>query len=547
MLRKLHIENFALIHELSLSFDTGLTVLTGETGSGKSILLGALGLVLGDRSNTSNIRHGANKCNVEALFQSEFVSKKLPSWELEPLKSGEINIRREISSSGRSRAFINDSQVSQSTLNAIGSLLVDLHGQDETRALLDRTTRLELLDDFGGHLKIRDFYRSEYSAWRTASAELDKLKARASKPQSDVDYLRFQVLDLKDLGLSTTDWDEMKEEHATLSHATELASGLNNTHIVLSQFDFNSAIKSFETISHYNKAAKELLDRLKSSKIELDDISDETIRLSDNISFDQSRFTVIEDKMDGLSRALHKHNVSTPKELLSILDGLTNQIDEVLGLKDEIIKASSKLDLLKLNMLQAGKGLTSARTVGGKNLLELVHKELGPLKLKDVKMDWVFSNASIPDLMGVEEVEVMFSANPGSPQQALALVASGGEKSRIMLAFKAAMATKKTVPTIVLDEIDSGVSGDVASRMADTMKKMAIGQQVFSVTHLAQVAALGDNHIAVSKETNTENAKTIAVYLDGEERNEAIASILSGSAITDEARAQAKVLRSQNL
>ena len=545
MLRKLHIENFALIHELSLSFDNGLTVLTGETGSGKSILLGALGLVLGDRSNTSNIRHGADKCLVEAVFHSDFVSERLSSLEVEPQASGEINIRREISSSGRSRAFINDSQVSQSTLNEIGSLLVDLHGQDETRALLDRATRLELLDDFGGHFQTRDFYRSEFSAWRTASAELDKLKARASKPQSDVDYLRFQVSDLEELCLSTTDWQEIRGEHETLKHATELASGLHDAHTALTQFDFNSAIKSLETISEYNKEAKELLERLQSSKIELDDISDETVMLSDRISFDQTRFTVIGDKMNGLSHALHKHNAASTPELLSILDGLRNQIDEVLGLKDDIIKASEKLTMLKLKMIQAGEDLTSARAIGGGELLKLVHKELAPLKLKDVKMDWIFSNAPTPDLMGVEEVELMFSANPGSPQQALALVASGGEKSRVMLAFKAAMATRKTVPTIVLDEIDSGVSGDVASRMADTMKKMSVGQQVFSVTHLAQVAAVGDQHLEVSKETNTQNSQTIAVYLDGEERTEAIASILSGSAITDEARAQAKVLRSR--
>ena len=545
MLRKLYIENFALIHELSLSFDNGLTVLTGETGSGKSILLGALGLVLGDRSNTSNIRHRADKCLVEAVFHSDLVSERLSSWEVEPLGSGEINIRREISSSGRSRAFINDSQVSQATLNEIGSLLVDLHGQDETRALLDRATRLELLDDFGGHIKTRDFYRSEFSAWRTATVYLEKLKARASKPQSDVDYLRFQVSDLEELGLSTTDWEVIKEEHETLKHATELASGLHDTHAALTQFDINTALKALETISEYNKAAKELLTRLQSSKIELDDISDEAMRLSDNISFNQSRFTVIEDKLDDLSNALHKHNATSPTELLSILDGLRNQIDEVIGLKDDIIKATEKLNLLKTNMLFAGEELTSARDIGGRSLLELVHKELAPLKLQDVKMDWVFSSATTPDLMGVEEVELMFSANPGSPQQALALVASGGEKSRVMLAFKAAIATRKTVPTIVLDEIDSGVSGDVASRMADTMKKMAVGQQVFSVTHLAQVAAIGDQHLEVSKETNTHNAKTIAVYLVGEERNEAIASIISGSAITDEARAQAKVLRSR--
>jgi DNA repair protein RecN (Recombination protein N) len=546
MLTRLHIEDFALIDELDITFNDGLTVVTGETGSGKSILLGALGLALGDRAATTSVSHGAERCTVEATFKSSFVSSALNSWDLDPLPSNEIHIRRELTSSGRSKAFINDSQTSVAILKEIGSLLVDLHGQDETRALMERSTRLDLLDGFGGHNTIRDSYIAAYSGWRTALQKLSDLEAIASKPQSDVDYLQFQVEELVELELSSTDWTELEEEFITLSNATELAREFNNTFESLEELELGTAIRSLESINQFSKQASDLLERLNSSKLELQDIAEEASKLAESVHFDSNRFSFVEDKIDGLKKAMQKHRVNSSEELTALLRQLELQIESASDLEASIEKAKAQLHTEHTLMIVAGEALKSAREACGKELLSVVHEELTPLKLTEVKIDWAFSDATSPDLLGIEDVELMFSANPGAPQHPLVQIASGGEKSRIMLAFKAAIATRKTVPTIVLDEIDTGVSGDVASRMALTMKKMAHTQQVFSVTHLAQVAALGDHHIEVTKTTADSKANTSAYFLSGEECTEAIARMLSGSTITEEARAQARVLRTSN-
>ena len=546
MLKSLHIKNYALINELKLDFDGGLTVVTGETGSGKSILLGALGLALGDRATSSSVRHGSTVCSVDATFHSEEISAKLIEWEIDPTPSSSIHIRREVTSSGRSKSFINDSQSSVGTLKEVGSLLVDLHGQDETRALLERETRLDLLDGFGLHFEIRDSYRASYAGWRSAESKLAELEAIAAKPQSDVNYLQFQLDELDELSLSNTNWEELEEEVLSLKNSTELASGFNGVYEGLSESNLGEVIKTLESISSYSSSAKELLARIRSCKIEIEDIASEASSLSENTHFDPEQSAILDDKLDGLKRALLKHRLNTPKELISLQSSLQLQIESANNLEGAIDKAKDLVLETKAKMMVAGEALKTAREKCSVELLQLVHQELKPLKLSDVQIDWTFTEANSPDLNGIEDVELLFSANPGSPQQPLTQIASGGERSRVMLAFKAAVATKNSVPTIVLDEIDTGVSGDVASRMATSMKTMSKKQQVFSVTHLAQVAALGDSHLEVTKETSSKDSKTHAQFLSGDHSIEAIAKMLSGSNITEEARAQARVLRSSN-
>ncbi|MAO46399.1 MAG: hypothetical protein CL823_04545 [Crocinitomicaceae bacterium] len=546
MLKSLHIKNYALINELKLDFDGGLTVVTGETGSGKSILLGALGLALGDRATSSSVRHGSTVCSVDATFHSEEVSAKLIEWEIEPTTSCLIHIRREVTSSGRSKSFINDSQTSVSTLKEVGSLLVDLHGQDETRALLERETRLDYLDKFGLHFEIRDSYRASYGGWRSAERKLAELESIAAQPQSDVNYLQFQLVELDELCLSNTNWEELEEELLSLKNATELASGFNWVYESLSQSNLGEVIKTLESISSYSSSAKELLERIRSCKIEIEDIASEANSLSENTYFDSEKSAILEEKLDGLKRALLKHRLNTPEELIRLQSSLQLKIESANNLEGAIDKAKDLVLDTKAKMMVAGEALKTAREKCGVELLKLVHQELKPLKLPDVQIDWTFTEANSPDLNGIEDVELLFSANPGSPQKPLTQIASGGERSRVMLAFKAAVATKNSVPTIVLDEIDTGVSGDVASRMATSMKAMSKKQQVFSVTHLAQVAALGDSHLEVTKETSSKDSKTQAQFLSGDHSIEAIAKMLSGSNITKEARAQARVLRSSN-
>ena len=549
MLTRLHIENFALISEITLELEDGLTVLTGETGSGKSILLGALGLVIGERGNVSNIRKGAKLCVVEAVFSDKTISKSLTHLDIES-RGSEIYIRREINSTGRSRAFINDSQVSIVDLKSLGRLLVDLHGQDETRALLDRVSRLHLLDSFGGHEKIFKAYKLSFESFCTAKEKLKKLELEASTPRADKNYLAFQLEELGGLNLKHLNYSELDAEYNELLHATELANGLHTTYELLDSStegnDANSiidnALRTLEDLSEYSVKASKLKDRLSSSRIELNDIAQEANNIADGISQDPNRLLIVKEKMEALSTALHKHSVSDTESLKLVEIDLQNQLDRCDGLAKEIQLAKDEKTAQFNNMISSGEKLLESRKKSGADLLEIVNTKLVPLKLPDVVMSWEFAKLPSPDSQGIEDVELLFSANPGSDPQPLASVASGGERSRIMLAFKATLGTRKTAPTIVLDEIDTGVSGEVATRMATTMLNMAKTQQVFSVTHLAQIAAKGNNHIEISKETTEKTAITRAQYLSKAERNEAIATLLSGNKISEEARAAADVL-----
>ena len=549
MLTRLHIENFALISEITLELEDGLTVLTGETGSGKSILLGALGLVIGERGNVSNIRKGAKLCVVEAVFSDKTISKNLTHLDIES-RGSEIYIRREINSTGRSRAFINDSQVSIVDLKSLGRLLVDLHGQDETRALLDRVSRLHLLDSFGGHEKIFKAYKLSFESFCTAKEKLKKLEIEASTPRADKNYLAFQLEELGGLNLKHLNYAELDAEYNELLHATELANGLHTTYELLDSStegnDANSiidnALRTLEDLSEYSVKASKLKDRLSSSRIELNDIAQEANNIADGISQDPNRLLIVKEKMEALSTALHKHSVSDTESLKLVEIDLQNQLDRCDGLAKEIQLAKDEKTAQFNNMISSGEKLLESRKKSGADLLKIVNTKLVPLKLPDVVMSWEFAKLPSPDSQGIEDVELLFSANPGSDPQPLASVASGGERSRIMLAFKATLGTRKTAPTIVLDEIDTGVSGEVATRMATTMLNMAKTQQVFSVTHLAQIAAKGNNHIEISKETTEKTAITRAQYLSKAERNEAIATLLSGNKISEEARAAADVL-----
>ena len=301
-------------------------------------------------------------------------------------------------------------------------------------------------------------------------------------------------------------------------------------------------LRTLEDLSEYSVKASKLKDRLSSSRIELNDIAQEANNIADGISQDPNRLLIVKEKMEALSTALHKHSVSDTESLKLVEIDLQNQLDRCDGLDKEIQFAKDEKTAQFNNMISSGEKLLESRKKSGADLLKIINTKLVPLKLPDVVMSWEFAKLPSPDSQGIEDVELLFSANPGSDPQPLASVASGGERSRIMLAFKATLGTRKTAPTIVLDEIDTGVSGEVATRMATTMLNMAKTQQVFSVTHLAQIAAKGNNHIEISKETTEKTAITRAQYLSKAERNEAIATLLSGNKISEEARAAADVL-----
>lgn len=547
MLQGLRIEGYALIDKLEIEWHAGLTTLTGETGSGKSIVLGALGLVLGDRADTSVIRTGASKCVVEATFYSD-VSDWLLAHELDVEHT--LELRREISGKGRSRAFINDTPVSVSDLKELGSLLVDLHGQDETLALAERTRRIDLVDSLGDHAEALSAYTESYIAWQNKLTERKALLASTSGPAGDVDYLNYQIEEIQSLGLAQFDVAEREEEWNTLQHASQIRMDLAGAQTCLASDDRDQdvvsalglAVKSLQRAAQHHAPAADLAERMESLRMEAQELQREIESESDRIQEDPEREQLLSTWLDELQRLLAKHRVGDAEELIALEAQMAEQVETLLHRADRLERIETEINETRAALETAGTALRQAREVQSKRLVEAIQLHLASLKMADAELEIHWTPAPSPDEWGLDDVEWMFRSHGSSAFQPLTSVASGGEKSRLMLAIKAVQAEHTQVKTIILDEIDTGVSGHVAECMANLMEEMAKHQQVIAVTHLPQVAGRAAHHLRVNKASTPTDVTTEVRQLNRVERIQELAAMLSGSTITRAATEHAEQL-----
>tara|TARA_B100000963_G_scaffold162309_1_gene141125 strand:+ start:514 stop:2181 length:1668 start_codon:yes stop_codon:yes gene_type:complete len=550
MLKSLKIQNYALIDSLELTWHSGMTAITGETGSGKSIVLGALGLLLGNRGDTSSIRAGTERCTIEGIFscfpkvQSWLQRNDLDIWD-------ELVVRREFSRQGRGRVFINDTPVTIQLLQVLGLQLVDLHGQDSVKLLLQRDFQLAWIDTNAGHTELISAYQGAFAKFKHAQSQLAELELKRSQPQTDLDYIRYQLEELQALELENRDWKALLQERDVLENSEAISVTLASAFAALNENDeatgaldrLLQARKQLDNIGHIDPKLQSLSDRVKSVRIELSDVVHEIESRAEQTENSPNRLNQLNTLHNELQRVLHKHNAEDASELKRLQLSLREQLTEAAGIEDAYSAAKNELEVQRRNTISAGNALMSSRQQQASQLASAIEATLKRLSMPDASLSFEWKKGSEPDEHGIEEVIIVFSANPGHPVLPLQKVASGGEKSRLMLAFKATGTGNACLPSIVLDEIDTGVSGKVAEEMARLMRNMAGNQQVIAVTHLPQVAALADHQLKVTKSTENNRARTQVISLNEDQRIEEIASMLSGSIITSAALANAESLR----
>lgn len=548
MLRRIRIQNHALIHEVEMTLEDGFHVFTGETGSGKSILLGAIGLLLGDRADTSGVGlHGDR-----AIIEGEFVAPQLEAWlhnaDLPPARS--ISVRREVLRNGRSRVFINDAQATVGQLRELGAQLIHIHRQDDLGASLERPSLVRVLDLAGNHQHVKDDYEKAFTRWRQAKDALQELEALMRAPSGDVDYLTHQIQELQALRPAEIDWDALQAELNSLQHASSLHEGLHLAALACDADDagaltrLESARRALSNLEGVDAQVDEALERLASLRIELADLAATLHDLVDQKQPDPARFSRLEAQHDSVMRAMRKHQVDRPEALSELLERLSEQVQSLQGLEEAHENALRHETECKQQLQNAGEALTARRSEAGAKLVAEVLPLLGQLKMPHAEMAWKFPDCEA-DAMGMDDPEIWFTTNPGSPLLPLVKVASGGERARFMLALKSVMAGIQSTPVVVLDEIDTGVSGEVAAHMGRAMKHIAMApdtQQVLAVTHLPQVAAQAEHHWEVSKTTDGASTYVDVRALEGETRQFAVATMLSGDDVTQEALGQAAKL-----
>lgn len=549
MLRNLHIQNYALIESLDLDFTEGFSVITGETGAGKSILLGAIGLLTGQRAETAAIRTGAAKCVVEGNFDIE-------GYDLQPLfeehdieYDSECIVRREIASTGKSRAFINDTPVSLSILKQLGERLVDIHSQHQNLLLNTEGFQLRVLDTLSEDKSIRQQYTEAYRHYRDTAARLDALRNQLTGDQGDEEYIRFQLSQFDEWRLQEGEQEELEQELELLSHAEEIKESLYRIDAMLSGDDGGqtSALKSvtsqLRSLTAIYPGAEDWHERMESLYIELKDIADDVSDASERISYDPERQAWVEQRLDTIYTAQQKHRVGSVAELLEIAERFRDtlqRIDEA----GERIAAMEKETAAALEALQhAAEGLTVQRQAVATTFEKEIATRLVELGIPNTRFAVEITPRRQPDSTGADSVAFLFSANKNSALQNIAEVASGGEISRIMLSLKSIIATATAMPTLIFDEIDTGVSGTIAARMADIMESIAShGRQVISITHLPQIAAKGTAHYKVYKE-DTEDATVSHIRtLTTDERITELALMMSSGTLTEAAINNAKEL-----
>lgn len=533
MLKHLTIKNYALIRHLELEPSAGLNVVTGETGAGKSIMLGALGLLKGNRADTKVLWDENEKCVTEGVF--EIKAYKLKSFfKAEDLDYSDTTIiRREISPGGKSRAFINDTPVTLDVMKKLGNLLLDVHSQHETLQLGNQDFQLRLIDAYGNNQVLADAYTDSWRKFQQAKKEYDTLVTEADTLRQEAEYISFQLDELVKAGFEAGEQERIESELKIMEHAEDITSRLQSALSVLNQSEFAarnslSEVRAhFQIISGYAKQYETLKDRLESVLIELDDIASEIEREQESVEFDPERAEFLKERVNLLYRLLKKHRSSGIDELLTLQDELQRKANITSNL-DEALASAKKTYLDSQNELSGvAKKLSAARKKTFEPLTKELVRLLKELGIPDASLK-VEQESTEPASHGADAIEILFSANKGITPKPLAQVASGGEFSRLMFCIKYVMAAKTAMPTLVLDEIDTGVSGEIAIRLGELMKSMAENHQLITITHLPQIAARGDAHYFVFKDSSSQKTVSNIKALDKKERVEEIAKMIGG-------------------
>ena len=549
MLRSLYIQNYALIEKLDIDFGSGFSVITGETGAGKSIILGAIGLLLGQRADVKSIRQGAAKCVIEARFEIAGYGMR-PFFEENELEyEDECILRREVYASGKSRAFINDTPASLVQMKELGEQLIDVHSQHQNLLLNKEGFQLNVLDILAHDEEELNNYQSLHREWKQVQQDLEDLIILAEQNKADEDYIRFQLEQLEDAQLAAGEQEELEQEADTLSHAEEIKAGLFRAGQVMNSDEGGllSALKEcLNTMLGLQKvypSAGELAERLESSYIELKDISQEVSGKEEEIEFNPVRLEEVNDRLNLIYTLQQKHRVTTVDELLALADDYAAKLANITSSDEQIEELKVRSEALYSKVKKQAAVLTKLRTAAAREVEKQMAARLIPLGMPNVRFRVDIGARKEPGVHGADTVNFLFSANKNGALQSISSVASGGEIARVMLSVKAMIAGAVKLPTIVFDEIDTGVSGEIADRMADIMQEMGDSdRQVISITHLPQIAARGRAHYKVYKQDNETETNSHIRRLADEERIEEIAHMLSGATLTDAALNNAKAL-----
>ena len=549
MLKQLYIKNFTLIDELNIQMHPGFSVITGETGAGKSIILGAIGLLLGNRADSKSIKAGRDRCVIEAHFDlSKYdMQQFFTDNDIDEDLSDTI-IRRELTAAGKSRAFINDTPVSLTKMRDLGEQLVDIHSQHQNLLLQKEDFQLNVVDIIAQDEKQRKNYETAYNQYKQANQKLNALKAEIEKNRENEDFLRFQFKELDEAQLQNGEQEELEQEYEMLSHSEDIKTALYQADNHLSGDDGNiierlkQASEQLANIKDVYPEVTELLERIDSSYIELKDIAQEVNGLTDHVEFDPARLETINERLDKLNSLQQKFHVRDLGELIETYHQLKEQLSHIDHSDEDVEALEQEVAQLLEKAQKQAKELTAIRTKAAQKVEEEMKQRLIPLGIPNVRFSISLTEKPLSH-DGGDKVSFLFSANKSTPLQPVTQVASGGEIARVMLSLKAMISGAVKLPTIIFDEIDTGVSGKIAEKMAQIMVEMGNHErQVLSITHLPQIAAMGSHHYKVSKEETDEGTISRMTELSQQERIQEIAQMLSGSDVSEAALANAKEL-----
>lgn len=543
MLSSLLIENYAIIDKLEIVFDKGFSVITGETGAGKSIIIGALGLVLGERADSKTIKEGEKKCIIEACFQIEAYNLQHFFNENSLDYDNNCIIRREILDSGKSRAFVNDTPINLTTLKELSLQLIDIHSQHENLLLNDKLFQLNVVDVIANNEQELKNYQKVFTEYKNLQKELTELTDLASKSNTDKEYYQFQFDQLAAANLQPTEKEKLEAEQKKLSHTEEIKTELLKTEELLNNDSRGIIINLKEAVNSISKINKiidinEIATRLNSAYVDLKDLAREIEIKQQDIEYNPEKLTNISLRLDTIYGLEQKHKVSGTEALIQLQNELEKKLQQIDSYEDEIVKIKNKIEKTQDDLQQAAEKLSVKRTAASREISSHLIHQLASLGMKNVQFQVLISEKQDFSINGKDQIDFLFSANENNSLQSIAQIASGGEISRVMLSIKSLIAYSKALPAIIFDEIDNGISGEIADKMAEIMLKMSKKMQVICITHLPQIGAKGSSHFKVYKENNSTNIKR----LNPSERINEIALMLSGSTLSEAAILNAKSL-----